>query len=211
MISFTRIKAVVFFAVLFCLISCSDDDNPEVSANSFVDRYGGESYRGDAISELSGPDDLEYEWVGRSTVSVFEPTDDSVSIAYRIVFDDDEGEINLKFRGSYSEDGFSLVEENFMFNVSQGEIAGGGTSDFQDWTFEGTLTDTKVNTTITVFFREEMDNFPKDATMKIVLQGFRDINDNDGDDDDSSTGCQVIVVPVIGAGGVELGLVPDCN
>lgn len=209
MISFTRINAVVFFAILFCLISCSSDNDPELSTKSFVDRYGGESYRGDAISELSGPDDLEYEWLGRSTVSVFEPTDDSVSIAYRIVFDDDEGEINLKFRGSYSEDGFSLVEENFVFNVSQGEISGGGTNDFQDWTFEGTLTDTKVNTIITVFFREEMDNFPKNATLKIDLQGFREINDDE--DDDSSTGCQVIVVPVIGAGGVELGLVPDCN
>jgi len=191
---------------LFCT-GCSKDNSEPLDEGNFSQLFGGKPYRGTARGVRSQPNAEDYIWNGDGRIAVIEATNDSVSVVFMADFDND-GEINLKFRGKM--DGADLrleaADTESYFVISQQKIDGKIENAAQNMSFDGILQRGKADLAMSVYFKKADGTFPAGSTLNLQLNTSREIpaeNDND-------SGCGVRVVPIWGPNGMTMGMVPDC-
>lgn len=200
-------KLFTIFMVSLLFFGCSKDDSTPMADGNFDELFGGRPYKGTARGVRSQHGEADYTWNGEGRIAVIEASNDSVSVVFMADFDD-QGEINLKFRGKIHGSDLRLEaadSENY-FVISQEKIDGKIENAAQSMSIDGVFQRGKADLIMSVYFKETDRAFPAGSTLNLQLNTSREIpteNDND-------SGCGVRVVPIWGPNGMTMGMVPDC-
>lgn len=198
---------LILFTLVLLFVSCAKDDAENMGAQRFDELFGGKPYVGTARGVRSQPGVADYVWSGEGRVAVIEASADSVSVVFMADFDD-EGEINLKFRGKIDGSNLRLEAEGSesYFTISREQIDGKIENAAQRMAFGGILQRGKADMSMSVYFKEADGAFPQGSTLNLTLNTSREIPD-EGDDE---SGCALRLVPIWSPNGVTMGMVPDC-
>ncbi|WP_353126320.1 hypothetical protein [Parapedobacter pyrenivorans] len=197
----------IIFAFGFLLIGCSKDESKVIENDNFETLYGGRPYVGTARSIRSQQNVADYTWNGEGRVAVIESNNDSISVVFMADFDD-EGEINLKFRGKMHGSELRLEAEGSdnYFVISQEEIEGQFENAGQSMAFDGVFQRGKVDLNVNVLFKQTNGAFAAGSTLNLQLNTSREIPT----EGDNGPGCNMRLVPIWGPAGMTMGMVPDC-
>ena len=200
-------KLLILFTVGLLLASCAKDDSENSGDQTFDKLFGGKPYVGTARGVRSQPGAADYTWNGEGRIAVIEASGDSVSVVFMADFDD-QGEINLKFRGKIVGPDLRLeaAESESYFVISNEQIDGKIENAAQRMAFDGIFQRGKANMDMTVYFKQADGAFPQGSTLNLTLNTSREIP-AEGDDE---SGCKLRLVPIWSPSGVTMGMVPDC-
>lgn len=200
-----KLFTIIIVSLLF--VGCSKDDSTPIADGDFDELYGGKPYKGTARGVRSQPGEADYTWNGEGRIAVIEATNDSVSVVFMADFDD-QGEINLKFRGKIHGSDLRLeaAESESYFVISQEKIDGKIENVAQSMLFDGIFQRGKADLAMSIYFKQTDGAFPAGSTLNLQLNTTREIPTENDDD----SGCGVRVVPIWGPNGMTMGMVPDC-